>query len=373
MSTVEEQQKIIEKTCASYASLPLVPISQMQAQSSRDRPAKGRVWISRSSFPAPPDSGLKDALFEVIDRLSMPDHIIMAPEELAQADVGVEFIGTRNGASADESEPNVEEPEKLRLLEKETKSDIIILYMHGGALYPADSRAVTTRLAHLTGAIVASTSYRLCPQHTFPTPILDVLVAYSSLLYPPTAAAHRLPHKVPATKIVLAGDSAGANLALGLLKFLLELNKRPDPTILFHGQRITLPIPAGIAIASGWCDQTDCLPSWLNPNAVDILTPLQPALWPEYPSDAIWPSDPPREHPYTRAANLDHELVSPAAVRDWTGAPPMWFAVGEFERGRDGNTVVASQATRSGVPVTWTEWEGMCHEWMIWSAAKTEG
>lgn len=58
----------------------------------------------------------------------------MVPEELAQADVGVEFIGTRNGAGADENEPDVKEHEKLRLLEKETTSDMVILYMHGGAL-----------------------------------------------------------------------------------------------------------------------------------------------------------------------------------------------------------------------------------------------
>jgi len=173
------------------------------------------------------------------------------------------------------------------------------------------------------------------------------------------------PAPTPPSKIVLAGNSAGANLAFGLTKFLLEFNKRADPSVLFHGRRIRLPMPAGIAVVSGWCDQTDCLPSWLNPNAIDILTPLQPALWPDYPSDNIWPSRPPREHPYTRAINLDHELISPAAVRDWTGAPPMWFAVGELERGRDGNAVVASQAGRCGVHVSWTEWQGMCHEYMI--------
>jgi hypothetical protein len=43
----------------------------------------------------------------------------------------------------------------------------------------------------------------------------------------------------------------------------------------------------------------------------------------------------------------------------------MWFAVGELERGRDGNAVVAARARSCGVQVTWTEWEGMCHEWML--------
>lgn len=221
------------------------------------------------------------------------------------------------------------------------------------------------RLARLTGALVASTSYRLCPQNAFPSPILDVLLAYVSLSNPPTTATHHLPRPTPPKRIVLAGNSAGANLCFALLKFLLELNKRTDPTVLFHGERIQLQLPAGIAVASAWCDPTDCLPSWLNPNATDILTSLQPALWPEFPSDSIWPSKPPREHPYTTAMNLDHELVTPAAVSDWTGSPPMWFAVGELERGRDGNAVVAARTRSCGVRVTWTEWEGMCHEWML--------
>ena len=96
----------------------------------------------------------------------------------------------------------------------------------------------------------------------------------------------------------------------------------------------------------------------------DILSRLQPALWPEYPVDAVWPTRPPREHTYTRAVNLDHELITPAAVRDWHGAPPMWFAVGGAERGLDGNRAVASSAARSGVPVEFVQYEGMPHEWM---------
>jgi acetyl esterase/lipase len=218
---------------------------------------------------------------------------------------------------------------------------------------------------------VASTSYRLCPQNQFPAPLLDVLLAYASLLS--LRAVAGIPASTRPSKIILAGNSAGVNLAMGLTKFLLEFNKRADPTALFHGRRIHLPVPAGIISLSGWCDPTDCLPSWLNPNALDILTPLQPALWPQYPPDNVWPSTPPREHLYTRAMNLDHELICPAAVRDWTGAPPMWFAVGELERGRDGNAVVASQAARCGVNVTWTEWQGVCHEYMIVTRGLPQG
>jgi acetyl esterase/lipase len=165
--------------------------------------------------------------------------------------------------------------------------------------------------------------------------------------------------------MVFAGNSSGATLIFSLAKFLLAWNQRADPSVLFHGRRVALPLPAGIATVSGWCDQTDALPSWVDGGQHDILSKLQPALWPEYPIDSVWPSRPPREHPYTRAVNLDHELVTPAAVYDWKGAPPMWLAVGGEERGLDGNKAVASRAARSSVPVTWVQYEGMPHEWMI--------
>ncbi|KAF2656600.1 alpha/beta-hydrolase [Lophiostoma macrostomum CBS 122681] len=362
MSTLSQQKDIIERTCKSYLGLPLIPISKLQAESSRDVPSRGPVWISRSHFPAPPEDGLKEALFTIIDSLKEPEHIIQSPAELDQVNVGVEFISNRKGAREGDTEPDISEPEKLKRIENDLETDTVILYIHGGGLYfssPAAYRASSVRLARLTGALVASTSYRLCPQHTFPAPLLDVLIAYTTLI-------HTYIPRLPGIKrVVLAGNSAGATLAFGLVKFLLEFNKRPDPTVMFHGQIINLPLPEGIAVVSSWCDPTDSLPSWLNPNATDILTSLQPALWPEFPPDKIWPSNPPREHPYARAATLDHELVNPAAVRDWTGAPPMWITVGGLERGRDGNAVVASQAAKCGVSVTWTEWEGMCHEWMI--------
>ncbi|UDD61996.1 hypothetical protein AFCA_009329 [Aspergillus flavus] len=76
---------------------------------------------------------------------------------------------------------------------------------------------------------------------------------------------------------------------------------------------------------------------------------------PGHPTDSIWPASPPREVPYCVAATLDHKLVSPAAVEDWTGSPPMWFACGREKRGVDGNRVVASQAAKSGVTVIWND------------------
>lgn len=213
-----------------------------------------------------------------------------------------------------------------------------------------------------------SIRYRLAPANTFPAPLLDTLVAYASLLFSPPGSHHT---PVLADRIVLAGNSAGANLCLALTRFLLEFRRSSkettslSPTVLFHGNHVPLPLPAGIATCCGWFDQCDALPSWRGEGRNDILGLLQPPLSPGYPKDHLWPSNPPREHPYCNAVTLDHELVSPAAVSNWTGAPPMWFASGSEERGLDSIEVVASQAAKCGVPVLWNEYAGMPHEFVV--------
>ncbi|KAL2822227.1 Alpha/Beta hydrolase protein [Aspergillus cavernicola] len=372
MSSIDDQKELVIRLCQKYRKLPWLPIAQLQKATSLDVPARGGVWISKAGFPAPTSPAIRDALYTVINRLKKDYHRATPAEETPVVDVGVEFIGPRSQLPADAPEPNIgTEEAKLHALLQECDGDLTILYAHGGGLYfssPAQYRASSARLAKLTGARVASIRYRLAPAHTFPAPILDILLAYASLLYPPPGAPYPA---VPANKIVLAGNSAGANLALGLVKVLLELQKLPasDATFDFHGHSITLPVPAGVAVVSGWCDQCDSLPSWHSKGETDILSVLQPACLPGHPTDSIWPATPPREVPYCKAATLDHELVSPATVEDWTGAPPMWFACGCEERGIDGNRVVASQAAKAGVTVVWNEYEGMPHEFMIFLSA----
>ncbi|KAB8208826.1 Alpha/Beta hydrolase protein [Aspergillus parasiticus] len=344
MSSIDQQKKLVKRICQKYQNSPWLPLSQLQKTTSLDTPARGGVWISRTSFSAPTNPAIRDVLYTVMHRLKKEYHRISPAEETPVIDVGVEFIGPRSQVPDDAPEPDLLEEEKLRALLQECHSGMIILYAHGAPLVcrstlpqrkqthlliashsfssPAQYRASSVRLAKLTGARVASIKYRLAPSHTFPAPILDILIAYASLLYHPPGAFYPA---VPANQIILAGISAGANLTLGLMKFLLELQKLSpsDATFDFHGQSVTLPLPAGLAIVSGWCDQCDSLPSWHCNGETDILTVLQPACMPGHPTDSLWPASPPREVPYCVAVTLDHELVSPAAVEDWTGAPPM--------------------------------------------------
>ena len=228
------------------------------------------------------------------------------------------------------------------------------------------SRVATTRLARLTKYRVAALSYRLAPQNPFPAAFLDVLVAYLTLLYPPTGSFHT---DVPADHVVLAGDSAGAKHCLALIAMILTLqgsHPAKQPTITFHGRDVPLKLPAGLTLFGIWSDLSNALPSWVSSNGeFDILDIIQPPLLPNYPVDDIWPSAPPRGHPYCEANLLNHPLVSPITMEDWSGSPPIWFGMGSEERGIDGAKMIAAQAAKRGVPILWDEYQGMCHEFAI--------
>lgn len=225
---------------------------------------------------------------------------------------------------------------------------------------PASCRSTVAKLCELTGARALSVSYRLAPQHPFPAAILDVLVAYFSLLCPPPDSFHEA---VPASSIVLAGDSAGAALCVALVQTILRFQEERC-TIWFHNQDLSVTLPAGVAVLSLAGDLTQALPSWTVNGQVDILRDAPPTAQPSFPSDSVWPSNPPRYDPYCDDALLSHPLVAPATTVDWKGAPPFWIACGE-ERLADSSKIIAQTAASQGVLVLWEQYQAMPHTWAL--------
>src|SRR5262245_46391983 len=91
----------------------------------------------------------------------------------------------------------------------------VILYFHGGgySIGSAEThRDLVARLCRAAGARALSVDYRLAPEHRFPAAVEDAVASYRWLL----------DRGVPATAIVLAGDSAGGGLALGTLLALRD-------------------------------------------------------------------------------------------------------------------------------------------------------
>jgi monoterpene epsilon-lactone hydrolase len=86
--------------------------------------------------------------------------------------------------------------------------EAVILHIHGGWFNWGSAKAyrnLVGHLAHHTDVVAFAPDYRLAPEHPFPAAAADVRGTYFGLL--------ELGYK----KIAVSGDSAGGNLALGLL------------------------------------------------------------------------------------------------------------------------------------------------------------
>lgn len=105
--------------------------------------------------------------------------------------------------------------------------DAAIVYFHGGGFVagsPASHRGVTAWLAKLTGMRVLSGRYRLAPEHPFPAQRDDAVAACAALA------------ATGADRLILAGDSAGACVALWALQGLdPEMRARVAGLALLYG------------------------------------------------------------------------------------------------------------------------------------------
>lgn len=117
-------------------------------------------------------------------------------------------------------------------------------------------RQVTVALARLSGGRCLVVDHRLCPQNPFPAALVDIFIAYLSLLYPPAGSFHEA---VPSEHIVLAGESSGGNLVFALLLLLQYLRDKQGGRIRFHDEEILVPLPAGIAAFGAHGDATSSL------------------------------------------------------------------------------------------------------------------
>lgn len=364
--------ELIITTLRSIMSTATFSISKQQEFGFRDPGVKGPMWISRVTLPSPSDDDLRQLLLGVIEEMKSDGETYTKPE---MKPVKAEWTGYRKGVPNNAPEPDISEEAKFGNLQDATSNNLTILYFHGGAHYlmsPASHRGTTSKLAKMTGGRVLSVEYRLAPQNPFPAAILDSLVVYLNLLYPPPGSYHTA---VAPSNIVFAGDSAGGNICFSLAQFLLHCHRsNPSPTVKFNGQTVALPLPGGIASNSPWLDVTRCLPSLTSNARYDYLPPPEIATSSlstssEPAPDPInafvcpaWPATPPRADLYTDGSAMCHPLISPLAAptRDWRGCPPVFICAGE-EMLADEIRVVTRRLAKAGVCVRWEGFEAMPH------------
>ncbi|KAI1809695.1 alpha/beta hydrolase fold-domain-containing protein [Poronia punctata] len=350
------------------------PVSKTQAMTLVDPGIKGRIWVSTVASQVPPETGIRDALVQVIRALG--DEEKGAGDDFRIPDivpVEAEWTGYRAGVADDAPQPGIPEEQKYEEMMKECRNKkTVMLYFHGGAYYlcdPSTHRPLAKRLAKKTGGRVYSVRYRLAPQHPFPSAVLDALVSYFTLLYPPPGSIHE---PVSPSDIVFGGDSAGGNLTLALTQTLMQL-RRQNIKVTWFGSERSVPLPAGITLNSPWLDLTNSFPSWTKNQKWDYLPAPQLLEESKPPPDHIWPTDPPRKHLYVDDALILHPLVSAHLTQSWEGAPPTWVCCG-WECLADEDKYLVSKFRADGVPVVFEEYEAMPHVFaaILPRAAETE-
>jgi monoterpene epsilon-lactone hydrolase len=199
-----------------------------------------------------------------------------------------------------------------------------LLYVHGGAFAmgsPRTHRGLTRRLAIAAHACVVVPDYGLAPEHPWPDGLMDVLAVYRGLLERGVAASH----------IVVAGESAGGNLALALAHALTERGE---------------PQPAGIACTSPWADLACTGDSLAAHRELDTMVPVD-----------VMPVA-------VRMYAGDHDLRTPTIsplYGDFHGLPPLLIHVSSTEVLYDDARRVVSAAQSAGVDAELRVWPGVPH------------
>ncbi|RDA92393.1 hypothetical protein CP533_4713 [Ophiocordyceps camponoti-saundersi (nom. inval.)] len=339
-------------------------ISEYQRVTTADPGVCGKIWVATYTAVEPPEPATRDALAAAIQsldsggggaaKISMPDY---APG------LEAEWTGFRADARPNEPPPpRLAERVKFDALMRECRGPATVLFFHGGfsfLLDPATHRPITQRLAELTGGRCYSVRYRLAPQHPFPAALLDALVSYLTLLYPPPGAFHQ---PVRPEHVVLSGDSFGANLCLSLVQVILELRRLDKVKILWHGEDREVPLPAGVATASPLVDITMSAPSWRNPvrPAFDFLQRQAEVVNHTFEPCDAWPSSPPRRHLYAADEFITHPLASPITTASWHGSPPVYICAGS-EVMADDILFLARNLASQHVPVVFEQYHSMPH------------
>lgn len=114
----------------------------------------------------------------------------------------------------------------------------VMLYIHGGAfvLCSKDThRHLALLNAQRAGYLVFNINYRLAPQHPFPAAVADACAAYRWV------CAHAREYGGDPERIVVAGESAGGNLALGVA--IAASYRRPET---YTRSMFRCPTPLGV-------------------------------------------------------------------------------------------------------------------------------
>jgi len=138
------------------------------------------------------------------------------------------FSGYPDGVSAENKTIKGRDGHKIPLRRYRAMrydSHALVIYFHGGGFVVGGLEShddVCAEICHRTGYEVVSVDYRLAPEHKHPVSFNDCMVAFDW-----AADAYDLP-------VVLAGDSAGGNLAAAVAHHTRKHKRRPIGQMLIY-------------------------------------------------------------------------------------------------------------------------------------------
>jgi acetyl esterase/lipase len=212
----------------------------------------------------------------------------------------------------------------------------IIFHIHGGGFAlgsAAGSVGLASSLARKTGMRAVSVDYRLAPEHPYPAALQDVTAAYRALLEQADRAGH----------IVVSGESAGGNLAIGLL---------------IAGKAQGLTMPAAALLLSPMTDLTVTGSSYAGKAHADPVITAQAIRT--------------RAADYLAGADPADPLTSPVFA-DLSGLPPLLIQAGSHEVLLDDATRLAAKAAADDVAVILDVTPGVPHVFQAFAALLDEG
>ena len=210
-----------------------------------------------------------------------------------------------------------------------------ILYCHGGAFVIGSSwhnRGMLSRLALAASVRVIGVDYRLAPEAPFPAGLDDADTAYRWLLGSGVAPG----------SVLLAGDSCGANLVLGV-----ALRSR---------QRGEAPA-AALACLSPWVDLTLAGDSLTENRDLDPFITRENL---EFLSKL-----------YLDGADAADPAASPLFA-DLEGLPPMLIQVGSDEALLSDAVALCRRAEAAEVPARLEAVPEVVHVWQVWAGVVPE-
>ncbi len=200
----------------------------------------------------------------------------------------------------------------------------VILYCHGGGYSTGSSlyaRTLTTKLAASTSMDVLCFDYRLAPENPYPAAVQDAMQVWDYLMLLGYGARD----------VILAGDSAGGNLALSLCLQLKAQGRL---------------MPRGLVLMSPWTDLTASGKSHV------VKAEIDPVLNASYLEQMI--------ENYALGQDLTDPLISPL-FGDYEGFPPTYIQVGSNEILQDDAVMLYKKLLKVNVSVKMDVFKGMWH------------